>query len=165
MPETAAEKKARLAQEKRTTWVIPDAAWQGLFATIVTIVLAYMQLQTRNSVDEGNIKVDNAIEKADEAIVKTEAAVETVTDKMQEVASNQHQKLEVIGLVADKTHAIVNSDSLAKDKIVALVLKQLSLLTKDPQDIEAARLAEVQYEENLAKQKALEEKAFPKAEP
>lgn len=153
MAESAADKKARLTQNR--TWVIPDAFWQGLFTLISTIALAWISMQTQLIVNRAHDKVDVAIVKADEA-------VETVKEVAKEVIETAEKKLDAISNTTDQVHSLVNSDSLAKDKIVALVLKQLSLLTKDPKDVETARLAEATYEENLVKQKALNEKAFPK---
>lgn len=122
-----------------------DVFWQALIAGIVTLVLAYMQMRTKQAVvstaSDAKIEVVKVAEKAEQ--VKTTLEVST---KKTDAA--------LIGLarVAKDTHTLVNSNMGIQLKLHAATSKRLALISKDPDDIAAAELAELLFQEHNKKQ-------------
>lgn len=62
------------------------------------------------------------------------------------------------GKVADKTHALVNSAMATQLRISSIALRRLADISKIPDDLKAAELAQTAYDQHMAKQDVLDQK-------
>jgi hypothetical protein len=89
-----------------------------------------------------------ALLKADTTATK----VEEVKMKLETTDSDTKEKLDVIKVVADKTHDLVNGAMSAQLKISAVALRRVADLSKHESDTTAADLAERALSEHELKQ-------------
>lgn len=142
-----AEEKLRPENGRRTRYRKPwftDAQIQIIAASVVAIVVGLSQAISVYLSSRSNI---------------------TATEIKEELKINNQglgSKLDNIERTSDMTHSIVNSGSVAQDKLLMIATKQLSAMTDDPQDDVQAEVAEAEYKKNVEKQKSIDAKAFPK---
>ena len=89
------------------------------------------------------------------ALLKSETTEQKVAEVKSDLAASdaktvaQLNKMEVTG---EKTHILVNSNMGVQLKLSAAALRRLANLTSDPDDVEAATLAETMLAEHNKKQ-------------
>ena len=123
----------------------PDTVWPALaiivpsFCSVLgAVVIAYMQNKTKQAVlDTGTAAAFKVAE------VKTELRDSNVTTDA---------TLKEIKKTGVDTHTLVNSNMGVQLRLNAAVTGRLAEITKDPEDIKAANLARLMYEEHVAKQ-------------
>ncbi len=148
------------------TWGIPNKFFTPLAITLMTCVIglmqaltAYMQSLTREAVQEAKVAIDETGEKAEasakkaeKAVVSAKKEVERVKTALVESNETQAEKISDLKTTADSTHLLVNSSMAAQLKISAIALRRLADLTKNPDDIAAAELAEKNLKAHEIKQ-------------
>lgn len=122
-----------------------EALIQAAIAAIVTIVLAYFQMRTKNAVD---IASKDAKVISDVAAVKTEEVKEILA----QTTAVTEDKLTDLQQVSKDTHTLVNSNMGLQLRLHAMVTKRLAAITGNEADEAAAELAEHMLLEHEAKQ-------------
>lgn len=97
--------------------------WEAIIGGIVAIFLGYIQLQT---------------------LLAVNGAVTTSTQNAKQIQEVQ--------VTTEKTHKLVNSQSLVAAELHAVTAKRLAEITKDPRDLASAELAEKVVVEQREKQ-------------
>lgn len=108
-----------------------DIVWQALIAAAVTIILAYLQMYT-----------------ARRAAVK----VEEVKEVLASAESATAAKLTEIVDMGVSNHTLLNSSMATALRVGMIALRRVAELTRHPDDVAAAELAEKSYHEHEAKQ-------------
>ena len=122
---------------------ISDVAWQGFFAAVMTVVLAWMGRRTRDAVVQASSRAEGA---AREAAGRVELVRRVLEDNSATVA----EKLETIrSLVNNQTHVALAT--------IARQAEQIADLTGDPADRDAARVARATLRDHDERQRALDE--------
>lgn len=122
-----------------------DVLWQAIIAGFVTLALGYMQYRTKSAV------VSTAASAAQE-VEQVAKKTEIVRTTLETSTAATDLKLDGLAKVAKDTHTLVNSNMGVQLKLNAAVTMRLALLTKLPDDMQAAKLAEMMYKEHVAKQ-------------
>jgi hypothetical protein len=115
---------------------VSDVVWQALIAGVVAVVLAYMQMKTRQTVQST----------ADRAATKAEEARTTLDN------TNQRTDKKL-----DSIHTLVNSAMARQMQITCTALKRLADMTGKIEDADAAAEAQRIYDEHLKKQGVVDE--------
>lgn len=165
--------------------VISDIVWQALIAAVVTVILAYMQSRTQQSVnDASKVAKISSIEAANEIkTVKQDLAVSTKTIANETVKTNQNtsNKVEEVKQVLAETtaiadeklteltkitlatqkqgeaiHTLVNSNMGIQLKISAVALRRIADMTQHTDDIKAAQVADDALAEHNKKQEIVD---------
>ncbi len=119
----------------------------SLLSTLISGIIAYYLRAL-------NIQAEQTARAAEQAVVATEkvATVLAVNTADTTVALNE------IRHTGNATHLLVNSAMSRQLKISAIALRRVAELTGHPDDVEAARLAEISYHDHELKQKPLDGK-------
>jgi hypothetical protein len=117
---------------------ISDVLWQALIAAVVTLVLGWMQMRTKNAV----------VTSAENAAVK----VETVKNVLAAVDTRTSQKLEDLADVTNATHTLVNSNMGVQLQLNATLARRVAELTKSPLDAEVADKADRMLSDHQSRQ-------------
>jgi len=139
--------------------VISENVWLGLINILGLIVLTVIQNRTKNAVVAAS---QTATEASNEAAEKTEAVkktaekaatkVEEVKQELSASTTATNGKLDEIQKVGEENHVLLNSNMGAQLKISSVALHRIADLTKHPDDIAAAELAESLLSEHVRKQ-------------
>ena len=116
----------------------------GLFTlvgTIFTGVMAYLLQRLNRKADDAAVAVE---------VAKTDLIKIQKTNDIR-IAQN-FQKLDEVHVVAEKTHALVNSAMLGQLQISMKALQRIADLTHDKVDIKEAEAAAVAFKEHEANQ-------------
>jgi hypothetical protein len=136
---------------------ISDTVWLAAIPAICTLIstlaLAIIQRQTREAVVEGAKRA--SLERADVKKTARVAAdrVEEVRQTLSKESENTIIKLDELQEGSKQIHTLVNANMGAQLKISSIALRRLADLTKHPEDMAAAELADKRLLEHEAKQK------------
>jgi hypothetical protein len=155
-----------LLADLSTSWQV---VLQAIIAGIVTMVLGYFQMRTKNSIEAASNQQAKiaSIQKAETVQVKeslanaTKAAAVQVSEVKKTLDDNTQAtaaKLEGLHDVAVATHTLVNSNMGNQLKISALALRRIADMTKHQDDEMAAALAEGLLAEHMARQAIVDQK-------
>jgi hypothetical protein len=138
-----------------------DIFWQALIGGAVTVVLAYMQLLTRRSMEE---RADRAVAKAEvvkntlqTANARTAAKVAEVKASLENSSSTTELRLGEMKIVADQTHTLVNSAMGIQLQMHAETTRRIAEMTNHANDISDADAAEHALAEHKRKQTIADE--------
>jgi len=147
-----------------------DATGWGIIITagvsaIGALVLQILQTVLSYSREKAKIiRDEEAAKKVEEVRIKMEEKEkddkiqkETVAQILQANTANMDEKLENMSKVNEATHTLVNSNMGTQLNITALALRKVANLTKDPDDMRIATLAEQAYHDHEAKQKIVDD--------
>lgn len=121
----------------------PTTKWIGVVTVVALAVTAVANVVLQVLARAEAARVASA------AAQKVEEVKHTLEDK--DILTNA--KLEGLAKVADATHTLVNSAMCTQLKISAVALRRVADLTKHPDDVAAAELAEKGLVEQVDKQK------------
>ena len=134
----------------------------GLFGSIISLIgviftgyMAFKMAQLNASQKQAAVEVQAVAEKAKEAA----AEVKEVKVALQETTANTDAKLDNIAKVGEAVHTLVNSSMSAQLKISAVALRRIAEMTRHPDDLAAAQLAEKIDREHTVKQATVDAKA------
>lgn len=136
-----------------------DTFWNGLFALIATVVLAYMTQRTKAAVDAKGKEASDAARGAAETAVAAADQVRKVKSTLQSVTDETHDKLDSIAEVGEMTHTLVNSNFGNVLHVNMLALQRVAQLTGNADDLKAAQAAVLAYQDHLAKQAAVDNRS------
>ena len=116
-------------------FAVSDVVWQALIGAVVTVVLAYMQMRTRNAVKDSSTAAGETA-----ANVKSALAGHTmlIDEKLNDI------------------HTLVNSQRGATLLNLAMTARAKAVITNEPADITAADAAESEYAHHQRQQRAVD---------
>jgi Xaa-Pro aminopeptidase len=126
---------------------ITDINWNTIVLAIIGGVNSIL-LAIIGSV--GGYFIARASKAADKAAVQAEEVKETLADSLTKTTDTLRQ----IKTTGEITHQLVNGSLTAQMKLTAVALRRVADVTKDPDDVTAADLAEKAMAEHIAKQPA-----------
>lgn len=106
--------------------------------TIATSFIGYLIVKLNHKTDDAALQRRRASDKQDEAAAKVDEVKIAATAATQHIA----QQLSAIKAVGDMTHGLVNSGMTVQLQISAVALRRVADLTKHPDDVAAADIAE-----------------------
>jgi hypothetical protein len=133
-------------------FAVSDVVYQALIAAAATVILAYLQMRTRASVQD-------AAAEASAASGHAAGAAREVRRTLQDNTAATDGKLAGLATVAAATHALVNNNMAVQLRLNAVLARRLAELTGDPEDARAADLAERLAAEHAAKQDGVDRQA------
>lgn len=120
-------------------------AFFGAVGTILTIIIAaYLKLIESKATTAAVASTTAAI-----ATDKLQTTISEATTNQEKAIASQEKKLEEMAVVADKTHALVNSAMTAQLRLVAKSARLLADHTKNPEHIKDAVEAEKLLAEHI----------------
>jgi hypothetical protein len=123
--------------------------WQAFFTAIVTIVIAWMQLKTKQAVEKsGDATKKAVVDTGKAAAVKAEA----VKDSLDEHNVGANQKLDMIAGTTQATLGYVNSAYGAQLELQVKTAKALVAVKPTPENQELLRAAEEAYAKHVRRQ-------------
>lgn len=130
-------------------------SWSAVFSQWATAASAIAVAVTLlGNIYLQHVQAKAALEQARSAAVK----VEEVRTALKTSDAKTEDSLEEIKQTGEAVHVLVNSSMSAQLKISAVALKRIAVMTKDPDDIAAAELAEKLLKEHDDKQNKVDQK-------
>lgn len=131
---------------------ISELTWQAIIGGVVTIVLAWMQYHTRQTVQDTAQRAKVRVQRVKAKVEEVEKAVEAVQETVDRTEVKTLEHLESLGRVTTDTHTLVNSNMGIQLEAVARALREIANMRGGPGDEAAAEQAEQAYQDHESKQ-------------
>lgn len=137
--------------EKAIDWTTVLVAVAGALATVI-VATAGAVAPTLIAIKSMKDAVKTAGQDAQVAASNAAHAASEVKATLADSTASANVQMADLAKVAKDTHTLVNSNMAVQLKLNAAMAKRLSLITKTPEDAQAAQYAELMYQEHVKKQ-------------
>jgi len=127
--------------------------------TCFTAVMAFLVVRLNKLTEQAAVASKAAAGKVEEVGRKAEVAagkVEEVKKTLVAETARQSEKLDGIAEVGRAVHTLVNSSMSNQLKVSMIALRRVAHMTRDPEDMAAAELAEQAYHDQEEKQRIVD---------
>jgi hypothetical protein len=139
-------------------FAVSDVVWNAVIGAIMTIVVAWMQMRTKLSVDKGND--DNAKVAGVQAKKTEEVKVALATN-----TADTNKRLDDQGKTLVTVHTLVNNDMHKALATIADLARWKANQTQVPEDAHAADAAELNLKAHDFKQDTVDKASEAKVDP